>query len=394
MNICYLYLHRFAGKGSGRYMQSLINYLKVRNYKLFLVEGLRSKHTVLQGVNVKYVHFPFQVPVYSGRADVKKNVKISEIPDSQFQNIASRFTEWEIKIHEKHGLDIAHASHASILPFAACNAKKISGIPYVVTAHGAGMTSSLESRRNKEIAIHGLTESEKVIANSQYIKNGLIRDLGIKSNKIKVIYPGVDTNFFRPATKRIKAAAKRRYGCEGKRVVLSSGFFEKESGFQYLIDAAKIYEKENPEIATIISGQGSYQKDLERLIKKNNLKNTKIAGWLLKKELVKLYGSADIFVRPSIVDEPFGLVPVEALSMHTPVIATKKGGIPEVVTNDVGEVIEAGSAKAIADAVLKRINDEEWLKKKGDNARKRVMERFSSNVRGREMERIYRNAIS
>ncbi len=392
MKICYLYLHRMAGRGSGRYMQSLLTYFKPR-HRISVVEGMRSKLKVLRGLDVKYVHFPFQIPVYQGRADVKKNVKISTIPDSQIFSLIRRFAEWEVKINERTGLDIVHANHVSILPFSAYLAKKINHVPYVVTAHGTGMLSSMESRRNFEIAKMGLDESEKIIANSKYTKNELRKDFDIQKNKMKVIYPGVDTDFFRPVTPRVKKAIKRKYGCPGKRVVFSSGFFMEEKGFQYLLKAASIYEKKDPNIVTLITGQGEYEKEMHRLIKKYRLKNTRILGWVLRKDLIKLYGAADIFVTPSTWHEPFGLVSVEALASRTPVIATKMGGIPEIVTRDVGETVEPKSGSAIANAVLERINDDNWLQKKGKRGREKVIENFSVKAGGRETEKVYKRAL-
>jgi len=393
MKICYLYLHRLAGRGSGRYMQSLLKYFKGDRHKLFLVEGMRSKLSILRGVYVRYVHFPFQIPVYQGRADVKKNIKISTVPDSQLFSLIRRFAEWEVKINERFCVDIVHANHASIIPFSAHLAQKINNVPYVVTAHGTGMLSSLESKRNFEIAKTGLEESKKVIANSKFTKKGLVHDFGLQKNKIKVIYPGVDTTIFRPVTDRVKKAMKRKYGCKGKRLVFSSGFFIEEKGFQYLLKAASIYEKRHDDIVTLITGQGSYQREMEKLIRKYKLKNTRIVGWVLKKDLVKLYASADLFVTPSIWDEPFGMVSVEALASRTPVIATNMGGIPEIVTKDVGDVVESRSAKQIADAVVNRIFDDCWLKKRGKKGRERVVEHFSVKAGGRETEKVYKRAM-
>ena len=393
MKICYLYLHRMAGRGSGRYMQSLLAYFKAKQHSISVVEGMRSKLKILKGLDVKYVHFPFQIPVYQGRADVKKNIRISGIPDSQLFSLIRRFAEWEVKINERSGVDIAHANHVSILPFSAYLAKKINNVPYVVTAHGTGMLSSLESRRNFEIAKMGLDESEKVIANSKFTKNELIKDFGIQKNKIKVIYPGVDTAVFKPVSDRVKKAIKRKYKCSGKKMVFSSGFFTEEKGFQYLLKAASIYEKKDPNIVTLITGQGDYQQELEKLIKKYKLKNTRILGWVLRKDLIKLYSTADIFVTPSIWHEPFGLVSVESLASKTPVIATNMGGIPEIVTRDVGEIIEPKSDKAIADAVLNRINDDCWLEKKGKSGRERAIEYFSVKAGGRETEKVYKRAM-
>ncbi|UCD02872.1 MAG: glycosyltransferase family 4 protein [Candidatus Aenigmatarchaeota archaeon] len=393
MKICYLYLHRMAGRGSGRYMQSLLTYFKAKRHSICVVEGMRSQLKVLRGIAVKYVHFPFQIPVYQGRADVKKNVKISGIPDSQLFSLIRRFAEWEVKMNERTGIDITHANHVSILPFSASLAKKINHVPYVVTAHGTGMLSSLESKRNFEIAKMGLEESEKVIANSKFTKSNLIKDFGIQKNKIKVIYPGVDTDVFKPASPRVKKAIKRKYRCTGKRVVFSSGFFTEEKGFQYLLKAASIYEKKDPNIVTLITGQGDYQHEMEKLIEKYDLKNTKILGWVTRKDLIKIYGAADLFVTPSTWHEPFGLVSVEALASKTPVIATKMGGIPEIVTRDVGETVESKSGSAIANAVLDRINDDCWLRKKGKHGRERVIEHFSVKAGGRETEKVYRKAI-
>ena len=393
MKICYLFLHRLAGRGSGRYMQSLLEYFKGKRQQLFLVEGMPSKLKILRGVYVRYVHFPFQIPVYQGRADVKKNIKISSVPDSQLFSLIRRFAEWHVKINERFNLDVVHANHASITPFSAYLAKKINNVPYVVTAHGTGMLSSLESKRNFQIAKLGLEESEKVIANSKFTKRGLVKDFGLKKNKVKVIYPGVDTEIFKPVNRRIRKAVQRKYGCKGKRIIFSSGYFSEEKGFQHLLKAASIYEKKLDDVVTLITGQGPYQGVMEKLIKKYRLKRTKIVGWVSRKDLIKLYAAACLFITPSVWKEPFGMVSVEALASKTPVIATNIGGIPEIVTRDVGDVVEPGSAEKMADAILNRIHDDDWLKKRGNKGRKKVIEHFSVKAGGRETEKVYKRAI-
>ncbi len=392
MNICYLYLHRLSGRGSGRYMQSLLKYFKEKKYNISIIEGMRTNLSILSDIDMRCLTLPFQIPVYQGRGDVKKNVKISEIPDSQLFGVVRRFIDYQIDINERMRLDIVHANHVSVLPYAASVAKRVTGVPYVITAHGTGMLSSLESKRNFEIARIGIDESEKVIANSKFTKGGLVRDFGIKKNRIKVIYPGIDTDVFSPVSKRVRAAIRRKYGCHNKRLVLASGYFAEEKGFQYLLEAAKSYEKEDKDIVTLITGQGPYESELRKQIKAHGLNNARILGWVLRKDLIKLYAAADLFVTPSIWEEPFGLVSVEALASRTPVIATRMGGIPEIVTRDVGEQIEPKSSEAIKEAVLNRINDQCWLRKKGKRGRERVIEHFSAKVGGRETEKVYMKA--
>ena len=393
MKICYLFLHRLSGRGSGRYMQSLLEYFKGKRQKLFLVEGMPSKLKILRDVYVRYVHFPFQIPVYQGRADVKKNIKISSVPDSQLFSLIRRFAEWHVKINERFGLDIVHANHASITPFAAYLAKKINNVPYVVTAHGTGTLSSLECKRNFQIAKLGLEESEKVIANSKFTKRGLVKDFGLKKNKVKVIYPGVDTDIFKPITKRMQKALQRKYGCLGKKIIFSSGYFSEEKGFQNLLKAASIYEKKKDDVVTLITGQGPYQGVMEKLIKKYGLKRTKIIGWVSRKDLIKLYAAACLFITPSIWEEPFGMVSVEALASKTPVIGTDIGGIPEIVTKDVGDVVKPGSAEHMAEAIMNRIEDDDWLRSRAKRGREKVIEHFSVKAGGRETEKVYKRAM-
>lgn len=382
-----------SGRGSGRYMQSLISYFKPRKHQISIVEGMRSELAILKDLNVKTVHLPFQIPVYQGRADVKRNVKISTVSDLRLLRIARRFAESEMKIHDRIGLDIVHANHVSILPYAANMARVINGVPYVITAHGTGMLSSLENKRNFNISKFGLENSEKIIANSKFTKNGLVKDFGISKNKIKVIYPGVNTDVFKPSSRRVNNAVRRKYRLTGKKVVMSSGYFSEEKGFQYLIEAAEKIEKEDKDIVMIFTGQGPYQKEMERQIKQRGLKNTKMLGWVLRKDLIKLYGASDLFVTPSIWDEPFGLVSVEALASRTPVIATRVGGIPEIVGRDVGEIVPPKSSDAIADAVLNRISDRCWLRKKGMAGREKVIKKFSVKAGGRETEKVYIKAM-
>ena len=128
---------------------------------------------------------------------------------------------------------------------------------------------------------------------------------------------------------------------------------------------------------------------METMIKKNGLKNTKILGWLLRKDLVKLYSAADLFVTTPTWDVPFGLVPAEALSSGTPVIASKAGMIPEIVGKENGELVSPGSPGEIADAVLRRIGDDGWKAAAGRNGRKTVLREFSSEVSGMKTESLY-----
>jgi len=391
-NICYFFLHKPYGRGSGRYLRYLMDYFKAKN-TISLVEGMNVKSGLLQGINIYNPKIPFQIPVYQGRTDVKKNIKISKINNAKFNYLINVFRKECLKIHKKKNLDMIHVNHCSILPYVAYLVKEITGVPYIVMAHGTGIVSSMESKRNFDIAKTGLENAECIMANSKFVANQVIKKFRISSSKVKVVYLGVNTNEFYPTSKKLKEKIKAKYNCKDKKIIYSTGYLTKEKGFQDLIKAASIYEKKDENIITLISGKGPYQKELERLSKKLRLKRTKILGWIPKEDLLSLYAAADIVVMPSRWGEPFGMVTIEAMSSGTPVIGTRTGATPEIISKKTGILVKPKNPKEMAEAVKQRIFDDNWLNKAGKEARALVKKKFSIELMCRNTEKIYENVI-
>ncbi len=388
MNICYLFLHKPYGRGSGRYLRYLMNYFKVSN-SINLIAGMSVKKGFLEDISICNPKIPFQIPVYQGRTDVKDNILLSKINDKQFNHLINVFKEECVNSHNKGKIDIVHANHCSILPYSAYLAKKETGVPYVVMAHGTGIFSSKGSERNLNIAKIGLDNAEILMANSKFTAEQAINEFNLPKSKVEVVYLGIDPEEFKPISEGEKQKIKEKYGCKGKKVVYSTGFFMEEKGFQDLIKAASIYEKKDHNIITLISGKGPYQKELEKLIKKLKLQRTKIIGWIPKKDLLALYAAADIVVMPSRWNEPFGLVTIEAMSSGTPVIGTKAGGTPEIIEKSAGMLVKPKNPVEMAEAVMGKIDDDSWLEKAGKEARNLVKKKFYIDLMCKNTEKIY-----
>ena len=102
--------------------------------------------------------------------------------------------------------------------------------------------------------------------------------------------------------------------------------------------------------------------------------------------------SADVFVAPSVWDEPFGLTILEAMASKTPVITTRRGGIPMLVkSGHNGIFVKARNSKRIAEAVNKLLENDELRKKMGENAREIVEKKFTWKKIAKKYQRIYRN---
>lgn len=117
------------------------------------------------------------------------------------------------------------------------------------------------------------------------------------------------------------------------------------------------------------------QKDLVDL---NLGTKVKFHGSLSQSELVNYYQGASVFVFPSVWNEPFGIPLVEAMACEVPVVASRCGGMTEIVEHGKsGLLVERDNPEALADAVCRLLDDEGLRRSMGKAGRERVLARFS-----------------
>jgi glycosyltransferase involved in cell wall biosynthesis len=176
--------------------------------------------------------------------------------------------------------------------------------------------------------------------------------------------------------------------------ILFVGRLEKVKGIYTLIYSFIKISKIFKESRLLIAGDGKEMDNLFGLVKKLKLKNVTFTGWLKDEELLALYESSDVLILPSIWDEPFGLVGIEAMSGGRPVIASRVGGIPDWLDDGkTGYLVDPGMPDQIAEKVIKLFSDRNLLIQMGKNARKRA-EQFSIEKHVEEIEKIYEQVIA
>ncbi len=189
--------------------------------------------------------------------------------------------------------------------------------------------------------------------------------------KARVIYNGVDEKRFNPNVDRSKA---REYlGISDEIMILSVARLVEQKGVKYLIDAMKGLDAK-----LVILGRGPKEKALRRKTKKLGLENKVIfvTDRIPEEMLPSMYTAADIFALPSLY-EPFGLVAVEAMASGKPVVVSRVGGLKEIVTPDVGFLVEPRNPGDIASKLAILLSNPELRKEMGKNARRRVEENFT-----------------
>lgn len=213
-----------------------------------------------------------------------------------------------------------------------------------------------------------LESADKVIAISKQTKED-IETLGIDSKKIQVYTNWEDSSFFLPQEKK---DAKSKVGFEGEFVVSFFGRLVEEKGIKVLIEAIK---SSNEKITFAIYGEGPL---VDYIIKAAKIYKNIIYMQTIPPEKLPLhYSAADLVIVPSLHEEGFGRVAAGSLFCGTPVVASNRGALPEVVDDSVGKVVNPTPqdfAKAVNFFYLNRAA----LKECASNARKYAMSKFSS----------------
>jgi len=210
------------------------------------------------------------------------------------------------------------------------------------------------------------------------------------TTKIKVIYAGAtgNNNFDVNEINKFKEG----YNLNDSAPILSfvGGLVweKKVEGVKKLVEAFKDVTKEYPNAKLLIIGGGKYREDVERLVKELGIENNVILTGFLDDVFVPL-SITDIYTHISLQEGGVSISLLEAMSMGKPVIATRVGGIPELITDGENGILVDSEPKAIAKAILELFSDEEERIRLGENAKKTVETRYNWSEIAEEFIKIY-----
>ena len=385
-----LFLHTFPlwGCGSGTYVRHLTKELAKGKNKIAIVcpDSRRIK-----GVDLFEIKLPFFV-AFTGHPEHKKCKLYHQLSNKEISIIYQSFLNRVIEVVEKFKPDIIHVQHFSILSWVANFIKSTYKINYIITSHGTGLYTASLDKRYISLTGDAIKRAREITAVSGDTKSWITKMFGKKRlEKIRVIPGGIDIKSF-PSKKEIKIIDKK-YNLGNKKIVLFSGKLTHLKGVKYLVKAAAKIKGE-----VYIIGDGCELDNLKKLAGNLKLKNIHFLGYLgneESKELEEFYYRADVFVAPSVWDEPLGLVILEAMICKTPVVVTRKGGIPLAVKDGYnGLFVRPRNSNQIAEAVNKLLDDEKLRNRLGGNARRTVEEKFDWEKISQKFVRIYKKYAS
>jgi glycosyltransferase involved in cell wall biosynthesis len=232
-----------------------------------------------------------------------------------------------------------------------------------------------------------LEHIDRVVCCSDYIKEKIAQRFPRIEDRLRTIPNGVDTRVFSPSLGR------------SRHLILYAGRITPEKGAHVLLRAFEQLLGRYPDAQLVLAGPfwiteashlvGSSHEEVrqwkslgkryESLIRRDarRLKNVFLTGHVPHRSLVRMYSTASVFVHPSLWNEPFGMILAEAMACGVPVVASRCGGIPEVVQDGrTGILTEPGDVEELVEALERLFDSRETATRMGAAARGRAEESF------------------
>ncbi|KKR34630.1 MAG: Glycosyltransferase, group 1 family protein [Candidatus Magasanikbacteria bacterium GW2011_GWA2_40_10] len=290
------------------------------------------------------------------------------------------FQIWNLVKKEK--IQMIYVHHALPAGYVAYLLKKFKKIPYTIFFHGTDLDMGIKNKKNKLKKI--CIPADKIVVNSNYLKNKFQSAFeGIKK-EIVVVYPCPDDIFLQKASEVELKKMKSQLALEGKKVIITVARMAEGKGYPHLIRLLpKILEKV-PNLVWIIIGDGPKKDEIIKSIQKNYLQNvTRFIGKMPYTDLPKYYQLADLLVLlthpdESSSEEAWGTAFVEAAASGLPVVAGRAGGVEEAVTNMLtGLVVDVYQDQSIVSAITELLRNPDYAKQMGQAGKQRVIQEFN-----------------
>jgi len=296
-----------------------------------------------------------------------------------------------LRVCLQYKVDVIHVCYGHFAIIAASLISKLLGIPIVFTVHNVPPSESsynlFKEMRflhtllqksyyflNKLFAVLTLNLPYKMSISVSHITALKMIRLGVPESKIRIVPNGVNPRKFKK-TKHTNFL-RRLHIPPNSFIILNVAGIVEHKGQDILLKAAIEVTKSFPESFFVFVGpirSTRYFDFLSCLIRKHNLgRNVLILCRVSKEDLLKIYSAASVYVQPSF-EEGFGITVIEAMACGLPVIGTRTGAIPELLTTDidqrVGILIEPGNVDQLVESLNKLIINTKLTRTMGRNAR-------------------------
>ncbi|HVS14975.1 MAG TPA: N-acetyl-alpha-D-glucosaminyl L-malate synthase BshA [Thermoanaerobaculia bacterium] len=312
-------------------------------------------------------------------------VRVREYPLFEYPPYSLALATKMVEVAKTYGLDVLHVHYAVPNAVSAVLARQMLAprpLPVVTTLHGTDVTLIGNDPSYLETTRFGVVQSDEVTAVSEWLRLKTLEQLGIE-REISVIPNFVDPLRYRADEERPVPAVRLLVHVSNFRRVKRAG------------DVVAIFAKVRARVPCrlLMVGDGPEREAAEAGVRSLGLEPA--VEWLGNLDRVEdVLRSADLFLLPSR-QESFGLAALEALACGVPVVATRAGGLPEVVVDgECGALREVGDVEGMAEAAIRLLEDHELHRRYAAAGRRRALERFDRARVVEQYREVYARAIA
>lgn len=365
--------------GSSTNVIDTVNGLDRNFYKVDLISGLtydpdQKIHQSLQTKNLKVIFVD----------SLRRNIN----PFYDFLAFIKLFN-----IIRKGHYDIVH-THSSKAGILGRWAAKLAGVPRIIhTPHGHVFYGYFNRWiTNLFILIERFTAliTDKIITLTNIGKQDHVKLKIAPLKKFKTIYSGIDIEKFKEDAPGAKSL-REKYQIPAKSFVIGAvARLDEVKGNDYLIKAFAKVLKKHSDICLLLAGDGDQRSVLENFTRELGIEK-KVFFIGFSNDVNAVYSLIDIFVLASL-NEGMGRVILEAMAFSKPIIATRVGGIPELIEDQTnGLLVPCKNSEYLAEAIMILLADPKLRTQLGIQAKKKVNEKFSLGKMIHDIDHLYRN---
>jgi N-acetyl-alpha-D-glucosaminyl L-malate synthase BshA len=306
--------------------------------------------------------------------------------------LATRMAE----VAQLYDLDLLHVHYAIPHSVSALLARQMLAegprgrrLPFVTTLHGTDITLVGLDRSYLPITRYSIEQSDGVTAISNYLRDRTLRVFDVK-NHIEVIYNSVNCDVYK-RNPEIAAEMRKEYALNNERVLVHLSNFRP---VKRLTDVIEIFDRVHKQVPSklLLIGDGPDRSVAEWLAVQKGIQRDVL--FLGKQDRVQdKLAIADIMLMPSEL-ESFGLAALEAMACEVVPIATRAGGVPEVIEHGKsGYLADVGDVETMARYALELLNNEQRLQEMARQARAVALDRFCATKIVAQYEDFYRRVL-
>jgi len=257
-------------------------------------------------------------------------------------------------------------------------------IPAITTVHGK---SYYADRLRRRLAYRYVGRASRMVAVSADLKQFLVNRVGVTADRVNVIYNGLDIDSSPAACSGDTVRADLR--TEGyDHVIGAVGSLYPVKGHIHLVRALPAILQRCPRTLLLLIGRGELEQALRQEVARLKLDaHVRFLGF--RRDVPLLLSALEVFVLPSL-SEGLSMAMLEAMAAGKPVVATRVGGNPELVLDgESGYLVDAESPQALADKVVRLLQDRELANRMGVRGRLRVREKFTLRTMVDAYQRLY-----